>query len=281
MPKFLTDQQVEQYHRDGFVSPVRVMPEEEAISLRSKIEVFEASQGEPIHGTQKTKAFLRFPWAYDLVMRPEILDAVEDVMGPDILCYQHGTWFKEPESGSYVSWHQDATYYGMDPWVLLSAWVALTVVDDISGCIQVVPGSHKGGSYSVEYTERSEENLLASGQNTLYEFDEADAVSLHLRPGEMSLHHVCLVHSSKPNHGTDRRMGLSAGYVPPHVKQTTELKATAMLVRGKDDYGHYLPNELPPVAHDDPGTIERQEKSVELYRQKSIECGNQTAWRLG
>ena len=281
MAKFLTDQQVEQYHREGFVSPIRVMSEEEALALRSEIEAFEASQGKPIHGTQKTKAFLRFPWAYDLVVRPEILDAVEDVMGPDILCYQHGLWFKEPESGSYVSWHQDSTYYGMDPWELLSAWVALTVVDDISGCIQVIPGSHKEGCYPVEYTERRDENLLASGQNTLFEFDESEAVSLHLQPGEMSLHHVCLVHSSKPNHGSDRRMGLSAGYLPTHVKQTTELKATAMLVRGKDEYGYYLPNELPPVAHDDPATIERQEKSVELYRAKSIECGNQTAWRLG
>ena len=139
MPKFLTDQQVEQYHRDGFVSPIRVMAEDEAIALRSEIETFEASQGKPIHGTQKTKSFLRFQWAYDLVMRTEILDAVEDVLGPDLLCYQHGIWFKEPESGSYVSWHQDATYYGMDPWELLSAWVALTVVDDISGCIQVGP----------------------------------------------------------------------------------------------------------------------------------------------
>ena len=281
MAKFLTDQQVEQYHREGFVSPIRVMSEEEALALRSEIEAFEASQGKPIHGTQKTKAFLRFPWAYDLVVRPEILDAVEDVMGPDILCYQHGLWFKEPESGSYVSWHQDSTYYGMDPWELLSAWVALTVVDDISGCIQVIPGSHKEGCYPVEYTERRDENLLASGQNTLFEFDESEAVSLHLQPGEMSLHHVCLVHSSKPNHGSDRRMGLSAGYLPTHVKQTTELKATAMLVRGKDEYGYYLPNELPPVAHDDPATIERQEKSVDLYRAKSIECGNQTAWRLG
>ena len=76
-------------------------------------------------------------------------------------------------------------------------------------------------------------------------------------------------------------MGLSAGYVPTHVQQTTKLKATAMLVRGEDIFGNFLPDEKPPVAFDDPDTIERQEKAVELYRAKSIECGNQTAWRLG
>ena len=104
---------------------------------------------------------------------------------------------------------------------------------------------------------------------------------MHLQPGEMSVHHVCLVHNSKPNLSSDRRMGLSAGYLPTHIRQTTKLKATAMLVRGQDRYGYYLPNEKPPIAHDDPKTIQRQEKAVELYRAKSMECGNQTAWRLG
>ena len=281
MGKILTKSQIDQYHKEGFISPVRVMSEEDALALRKEIEEFETSQGKPIYGTQKTKAFLRFSWAYDLVVNRNILDVVEDLIGPDILCYQHGIWFKEPESGSYVSWHQDATYYGLNPWELLSAWVALTPVNEVSGCIQVIPRSHKEGCYPVEYTERSDNNLLASGQNTLYEFDEGEAVSMYLQPGEMSIHHVCLVHSSKPNHSLDRRMGLSAGYLPPHVKQTTTLKATAMLVRGKDQYGNFLPNELPPTAFDDLATIERQEKAVELYRAKSIECGNQTAWRLG
>ncbi len=281
MSKLLTEFQIRQYHDEGYLAPIRVMSEENALALRKEIEAFEASQNKPIHGTQKTKAFLRFPWAYDVVVKENILDVVEDLIGSNILCYQHGVWFKEPETGSYVSWHQDATYYGMDPWELLSAWVALTPADDKSGCIQVIPGSHKGGAYPVEYNERSPENLLASGQNTLFDFNKDDAVSMPLRPGEMSIHHVCLVHSSKPNLSNNRRMGLSAGYLPTHVKQTTTLKATAMLVRGRDDYGNYLPNELPPIAHDDPETIKRQERAVELYREKSIECGNQTAWRLG
>ncbi len=281
MPKRLTKTQVKKYNAEGFLSPIRVMEEEEAYALRREIEKFEKSQGRPINGTQKTKVFLRFPWAYNLVIRNEVLDVIEDLIGPNILCYQHGTWFKEPESKSYVSWHQDANYYGMDPWELLSAWVALTPVNSKSGCIQVIPGSHKGGVFPVEYTEVDPTNLLASGQRTLYEFDEAKAISMHLQPGEMSVHHVCLVHNSKPNLSSDRRMGLSAGYLPTHIRQTTKLKATAMLVRGQDRYGYYLPNEKPPIAHDDPKTIQRQEKAVELYRAKSMECGNQTAWRLG
>ena len=73
-----------------------------------------------------------------------------------------------------------------------------------------------------------------------------------LQPGEMSMHHVCLVHSSRPNRGAERRMGFSIAYMGPHVRQTTELKATAMLMRGEDRYGHYPLDERPPVTVDDP-----------------------------
>lgn len=281
MPLRLTEEQVAQYHRDGFVSPVRVMPEEEAIAIRKKVEAFEAAQGKPIHGTQKTKAALLFPWMYDVVSRKDVLDAVEDVIGHDILMYQNGAWFKDPESASYVSWHQDATYYGMDPLDLVTCWLALSHATVRMGCMQVLPGSHKSGMAPVDYTEVRDGNLLASGQRARIEIDENKIVTMPLRPGEMSMHHVCLVHASPPNHGDDRRMGYSIAYMGPHVRQTTKLRATAMLMRGEDRYGHYVLDELPPVSPDDPATIERHDRAVKLYRNKASEAGNQTAWRLG
>ena len=281
MPKRLTDEQVRQYERDGFVSPVRVMSESDALALRKKLEEFEGAQGEPIHGTQKTKCSLLFPWAYETFTSDAVLDVVEDLIGPDILQYQCGVWIKEPESGSYVSWHQDSTYYGMDPLELVSGWLALSPATADSGCMQVLPGSHKVGQLAVDYTEVSDENLLASGQATRYPIDESKIVLMDLQPGEMSLHHVALVHSSRPNHGTDRRIGIAGGYLPPHVRQTTELKASAMVVRGEDKFGYYPLDERPPLSTDDPETIACHDKAVQLYRDKSIECGNQTAWRLG
>lgn len=281
MPKRLTELQVEQYKRDGFVSPVRVMSEDDAASLREKLETFERAQEAPIHGTQKTKCSLLFPWAYDLFAGDAVLDAVEDLIGPNILQYQCGVWIKEPETGSYVSWHQDSTYYGMDPMELVSAWVALSPATAETGCMQVLPGSHKAGQLPVDYTEVSDDNLLASGQSTRYPIDESKIVLMDLQPGEMSLHHVALVHSSRPNHGNDRRIGIAGGYIPPHVRQTTDLKASAMLVRGEDTYGNYSLDEQPPLSSDDPATIAGHDKAVQLYRDKSVECGNQTAWRYG
>ena len=126
MPKRLTDLQVQQYKRDGFVSPIRIMTEDNAYSLRKKMEEIEAAQGKPIHGTQKTKCSLLFPLLYDVFTSGIVLDVVEDLIGPDILKYQCGIWIKEPEAGSYVSWHQDSTYYGMDTLELVSGWLALS-----------------------------------------------------------------------------------------------------------------------------------------------------------
>lgn len=280
MPKRLTREQVEQYRRDGFVSPVRVISEPAAIRLRHRIEAFEAAQGKPIHGTQRTKCSLLFPWLYDLFTSAAVLDAVEDLIGPDILHYQCAVWTKEPETGSYVSWHQDCTYYGMDPLELVSAWVALSPATAETGCMQVAPGSHKGGELPVDNSELSADNLLSSGMRAIYQIDDSSLVSMALQPGEMSLHHVGLVHGSTPNHGADRRIGIAGGYVPPHVRQTTDLLASAMLVRGEDRYGHYPLDEKPPLAPDDPATIARHDRAVTLYRNKSAECGNRTAWRL-
>jgi non-haem Fe2+, alpha-ketoglutarate-dependent halogenase len=280
MPKLLTDQQIEQFRDEGFVSPVRVMSEEDAIAIRQRVEKFEVDQGKKLHGLQTTKCALLFPWIFDLVNRPRLLDAVEDLIGENILMYQNGAWFKEPDSNAYVSWHQDATYYGIDPLEMVTCWVALSPASTESGCMQVLTGSHKNGQLPVDYTEVTADNLLASGQNTLIDKDDAAITSMPLRPGEMSMHHVCSVHSSLANRGKDRRMGFSIAYMAPHVRQTTELKATAMLMRGSDNCGHYSLNEVAPVSVDDPTTIERHATAVTLYRNKAKEAGNQTAWRL-
>jgi non-haem Fe2+, alpha-ketoglutarate-dependent halogenase len=281
MPKILSEEQVEQYHRDGYISPVRIMSEDEAISIRYKLEAFEAGQGGSLQGIQRTKVCMRLPFIYDIVSNSNVLDAIEDLIGPDILLYQNGAWIKEPELGTYVSWHQDITYFGMAPPDLVSGWVALSPASMESGCIQVLPGSQELGMLPVDYSEVKPTNMLASGQRVIYEVDETEAVPMPLKPGEMSLHHVCLIHSSLPNHSAERRIGFSVACMAPHIRQTTEAKATAMLMRGEDRYGHYILDEMPATAVGDPATIERHERAVALYRAKAEECGNDNAWRLG
>jgi non-haem Fe2+, alpha-ketoglutarate-dependent halogenase len=128
MRKKLSPAQVESYARDGFLSPNAALTPAQAASCRDKLEAFEAGLGAPLtsdtHYRSRTHVLLA--WVNALVRQPAILDAVEDLIGPDILVYTC-TWFiKEPESPAIAAWHQDATYFGLRPYVHVTAWLALT-----------------------------------------------------------------------------------------------------------------------------------------------------------
>ncbi|NKB22474.1 MAG: phytanoyl-CoA dioxygenase [Alphaproteobacteria bacterium] len=280
MPKMLSEEQVQQYKRDGYVSPLRVMSESDAAEILKEIKAFEQKQGKSIFGIQRTKACLLFPFIYEMVTRKTILDAIEDLIGPDILVYQNAAWLKEADGKGFVSWHQDSTYFGMDPWDLVSAWVALSPAGIREGCMEVLPGTQELGMLPFDYSAMDKANMLASGQQAIYNVDESKAVAMPLRPGEMSLHHVNLLHCSRPNNGAERRVGFSIACCPPSVRQTTEVKTSAMLLRGEDQFGHYEFDEKPPISSDDSATIAAHAKAVELYRLKVVECGNENARRL-
>ena len=124
MKKRLTEGEVDRYRRDGFHFPVRVLSAEEARSCRDRLEQHERTTGGPIAGNMRHKVHLLFTWANNLACHPAILDAVEDLIGPDILCWSSTFFIKEARSPSFVSWHQDATYWGLSTDEVVTAWVA-------------------------------------------------------------------------------------------------------------------------------------------------------------
>jgi len=236
MPKSLSTDQVDAYRRDGYVFPVRVMPEPQAKSLREALQAHEQRTGAPLQGKWRLKTHLLFTWADSIVHHPAILDAVEDLIGPDILCWTTNFFIKEAKSPGFVSWHQDAAYWGLEPNEVVTAWVALSDSNLESGCMKVVAGTHLETFEHVETYHA--DNMLTRGQEVAVEVDESKAVSMLLRPGEMSLHHISLVHGSAPNASNDRRIGLAIRYLPTHVRQT-KLRDSAMLCRGVDRHGNF------------------------------------------
>jgi len=126
MPKALTDAQIAQYREQGFLSPVRVMSEAEALALRAKLETIEDAMGGPLRGDLRHKTHLLFPFLAELVRHPQILDAIEDLLGRDILCWSSNFFIKEAADPAFVSWHQDSTYWGLSAPDVATAWVALT-----------------------------------------------------------------------------------------------------------------------------------------------------------
>jgi len=222
------------YDRDGFVAPVEIIDSQTALSHRHRLEATESKTGS-LHYRPKIHAMLTSP--YELATLPRVLDVVESLLGPDILLYNTTFIIEEPHTPNLVSWHQDLTYWGFDCDDQVSMWLALSAATARSGCMRVIPGTHKSGKRTHVFTE-SEDNILYSGQ-TVHDVDEDEAVDAELQPGQASFHHGWTLHSSMPNQSDDRRIGLNAQYIAPHVRQTKHDRDSAMLVRGTDRYHHY------------------------------------------
>lgn len=242
----LTKAQVEQFQRDGYVFPVRVMSEAAAAECRRKLEDFERRTGGPLKGELRHKSHLLFPWIADLVRHERILDAVQDLYGPNLFCWTTNFFIKEARNPAFVSWHQDSTYWGLDRPDVVSAWVALTPATVANGAMGFIPGSHKMDQIPHRDTF-NKDNLLTRGQEVMVEVDESKQVRICLEPGEMSLHHVRLVHGSPPNPSGDRRIGLAIRYIPTSLKQVAG-EDSATLVRGVDEYRHF--EHEPRPKHD-------------------------------
>jgi hypothetical protein len=264
MPKVLSEVAIEQYHREGYFFPVRILDDEGVAANRRQLEDFEARQGKPVEGAQRSKSHLLFKWVDDLMRDLTLLDAVEDLIGPDILCWNTIFWIKEAGSQSYVSWHQDLRYWGLDTNDLVSVWLALSPATLESGGMHVLPGSHKGDllPHNDEYQQ---DNLLTRGQEIAVKVDETKTVAMPLEPGEISLHNVRLAHASGPNRSSDRRIGISLHYMPTHSKQTVGEWDTAALVRGEDRFGHFTITPR-PAKDFDPSAVLFHEKATDATR---------------
>lgn len=231
------------FHEHGYYAPIRALTEDEALNLRCRLEAFEAANS-GLTGGLRNKPHLLFTWLDELVRHPGVLDAVEQVIGLNILVWGSSFFIKEPRNPSFVSWHQDSTYWGLEPPDIVTAWVALSESTHENGAMRVIPGSHKLDQAPHRDTFAAD-NLLSRGQEIMVEVDESRAVELPLKPGEMSLHHVRLIHGSEPNPSTKRRIGFAVRYVPTYVHQAVGMRDSATLVRGVDTYGHFEPEQRP------------------------------------
>jgi non-heme Fe2+,alpha-ketoglutarate-dependent halogenase len=258
---------IEQYRQQGYLCPIRVLSPEQAADCRARLEAAEAAhRNGPLAKKLSQKPHLLFTWLDALVRNEAVLDAVEDVIGPDILCWGGSFFTKEPRTADFVSWHQDLTYWGLEPADIVTAWIALSPSTPESGCMRVVPGSHHHDV--IPHTETfAAANLLSRGQEIQVEVDEAAAADLVLQPGEMSLHHVKLIHGSNPNRSDDRRIGYAIRYIPTSVRQSAGAEDSAMLVRGVDRYRHFIA-EQPPAADLDDAAL--AEHDAVLARQHKI-----------
>ena len=276
--RILDDSRVSAYRRDGIVFPIRVVAEAEAERMLRRLEEIEAAHGGKLPARINQKPHLLFPWLNELVRHPRIVDAVEDLLGPDLLCWGSQFFAKNGGDPSYVSWHQDATYWGLSSPDVVTAWVAFTPSTVESGCMRVVPGTQHA---QVPHKDTfAETNLLSRGQEVAVDVDASKAVTIELEPGEISLHHVRLVHGSPANPSDDRRIGFAIRYIPTSVAQVAG-RDSASLVRGVDRHRHFE-LEPRPSAEMEPAMVQLHKEITErnaqiLYRGTAVKTYNDVA----
>lgn len=236
---------IAQYHRDGALFPIRVLSLAEVTRYRDALEAVAASCGEG-YRRRFDNLHLFFPWAYRLATSEDLLNAVESILGPDIVVDGTLVFYKPPQDSSYASWHQDSVYSGWHLTPSVSAWIALTPSERSNGCMRVIPGSHQDGLLEHDNVVDDPNLLNRRGERLCCEVDESQALDVTLQPGEMSLHHTNVVHGSNPNGSAGPRIGFIVRFV---TSQTTNRDRKVMRVRGDADCSH-LRLATPPVGED-------------------------------
>ena len=236
MGKCLSDNQVEKFHTDGFLSPISVFSINEALELKDKLEDAEKIWPEAFSASARNNAHLNFEFLDSIVHNKNLLDAVEDILGPNILAYASTLFIKEPRDPGFVSWHQDGKYMGLSENIGITAWVALSEANGESGCMSMIPGSHE--KMLAHKDTFGKDNILTRGQE-VQNVDAGKAVDTPLRPGQASFHCPTVIHGSQPNRSKQRRIGFAIQtYIPTNVK-SIHGRASAQLVRGIDTFGHF------------------------------------------
>ncbi len=267
--KKLTQQQVERYRHDGFLFPMPALAADEAASYLALLDEIETHAGSSLsrkeNGLWRSSPHVYLPQFDRLVRDARIVDAVEDLLGPDLLVYTSTFFIKEPGSPTFAAWHQDATYFGIRPHEHVTAWVALSDAGTVAGCMEVL--SARGEPRQLHHAAaRLEHSINGAGQTIVEKIDETGAVPMALKAGQFSMHHTLCVHRSAPNAAAHRRVGFGISYIPTRCKLESSRRLGAMLVRGEDRHGHFdlIPPPEFPFAR---ASLDRHSAGYQRYRE--------------
>jgi non-heme Fe2+,alpha-ketoglutarate-dependent halogenase len=265
--KALTPDQLASYRHDGFLFPIPALTPAEIATCLDGLARLEAELGCAVADADvkwRSHAYAHSPWFNALIRHPRILDAIEDVIGPDILVWTSTFFIKEPHSPTFAAWHQDGTYFGLEPKQQVCAWVALTDASAEAGCMEQL--SARGAPRQYHHAALGLANSInRAGQTIMEAFDQSSPVAMALPAGSFSLHHELAVHRSAPNNASHRRVGIGLNYIPTHVRVDSPVRCCAMLVRGEDRYGHFDLID-PPAGERDAATLAVHQQVSDQYR---------------
>jgi hypothetical protein len=258
----LSPNQVRSFREDGYLAPVPILSPTEVAAAGIHLDALMRATGELADPAARYKPHLYAKWVSDLIRDPRVLDAVEDLIGPNLLVWRSIFFYKKGRSTGFVDWHQDSVYWRLDSEDVVTAWIALTESTVENGCLRVVPGSHLRPEvpHAIRFTQN---NLLVRGQSAAAEVPEDETHCVELRPGEMSLHHVRMLHGSGANASGGDRVGLAVRYLSTRVRPGG-WRQSATLVRGEDAFGNFM-LEPEPRFEGDPIALAWHRRSRRRY----------------
>jgi len=265
MKKFsLTSEQIQDYNNKGFLSPINVLSSDEVYEIKKEIELIEDKWPKEIIELNRNNIHYCSKIFDQLAHNSTILDAVENFIGSNILVAGSALFLKEPKSKGFISWHQDGKYQGWSSCNSITAWIAITNVNEENGCMRMWPGSHQN-DFKDHKDTFDEDNLLTRGQ-TIADVPLVETVPVILKPGQLTLHHPMTVHASGPNLSKSRRIGFAIqSYIGTNVEQTLG-KTYVQLARGKDQFNYHQHTSRPTSLMSKKDLISRNLANKELKK---------------
>ena len=254
----LTTEQIQQYHKEGYVAPIEILTREEALEVRNEIELIENRFPNELDNSGRYNVHLISPKLDEVVHNSNILDSVESIIGKNILVCSTTLFIKNANQNGFVSYHQDAKYIGLEPHNWVTAWIAITDSNEINGCMKMWPGSH--ADLKEHEQKFNQGNLLTRGQ-TIKNVPEDQVKPIELKAGQMSLHHPRIIHGSGINKSDDKRIGFVVqSYIGTNVKQVLG-KNSVQIARGVDEFKYHEVINRTKLLMSDEGMLLRKREN--------------------
>ena len=251
----LSTTQVESYRRDGYIAAIDVIEEPKISEYRQRFDELEARVGKETAQIGVIDYHFEEEFIWELATNPTVLDTIEALIGPNVLLlatHFFNKYGEGKEAEAFVAWHQDVTFWGLDPPMAITAWYAVDDSDVDNGCMRVIPSTHVSGILEHGKAEQAGNLLSINQEVSVMPEQEETAVDLPLRAGQVSIHDGTLIHGSLPNRSNRRRCGLTLRYIPTWVRQAEENSLASIggrwnpvLVRGVDAERNFGEREQP------------------------------------
>ena len=260
----LSLEQINQYKEDGYIAPIDVLTKDEAEEVKGEIEYIEKKWPNEIEGLGRNYVHLISPVLDKVSHNSKILDAVESIIGKDILVCGTTLFIKNPDKKGFVSFHQDAKYIGLEPHNWVTGWLAVTDANEENGCMRMLKGSHKK-DLKFHDQKFDENNLLTRGQ-TIENVPINETTPVILKAGQLSLHHPTIIHGSGLNKSKERRIGFAIqSYIGTNVDQVLG-KIYVQQARGNDTFKFHEHVKRPTELMNENDIITRKKANEELSK---------------